>query len=236
MQVSELLERLSYGELSNLAISNNGNGTIIEAQQPKIISYTNEGLLRLYSRYVLEESDVLVQLYDSITLYNLLPAFAVHYVPGSEEFSEPIRYLLDTADAPFKDEVIRITTLFDNYGQHIPLNDEERHDSCFSPQVKVLQVPDPISDKVITVRYQKRHSKLNGELTQIITCPDVLLGALTSYIAYKVYSHMNSVESNAKAQEFNANFEQICNEVMDRDLVSSSVSQTNTRFARGGWR
>lgn len=236
MDVSELFSMLSTGELSNLSMSSNGSGTIILAQQPKLINYTNQALLRLYSRFVLKENDVLIQLYEFITFYHLIPKFSLSYVPTGSSDNEPIRYLIDSSAEPFPDELLKVLSVYDSFGRKLPLNDDEKHTSLFTPQVKLLQVPNPIEETFLSVRYQQSHPKLLGNLDQNISCPEILLGALTSYIAYKVFSHMNSADSNAKAQEFNQTYESICNEATDRDLVNSSISQSNTRFARGGWK
>lgn len=235
MLVSDLFTALSIGELTNLSMSGNGSGTIIESQRPKIINYSNEALLRLYARFLLKENDVLVQLYEHITFYHLLPRFALNYATPTGEFDEPIRYLLDLPQEPFKDEVLKVLTIYDGKGRELPLNDEEKHNSLFTPQAKVVQVPKPLDETFINVRYQQRHQVLTGDLNQSVDCPEVLLGALTAYIAYKVFSHMNTADSNAKAQEFMGIYEAVCTEATDRDLVSSSISQSNTRFARGGW-
>lgn len=235
MLVEDLFRSLSFGELTNLAISGNGSGTIVESQQPKIINYTNEALLRLYSRFVLKENDVLVQLYEHITFYHLMPRFALNFAPKTGEANEPIRYLLDLPQEPFKDEVIKVLTIYDGVGREIPLNDEEKHNSCFTPQAKVIQVPQPLDETFLSVRYQQKHPKLSGDKSEEITCPDILVGALTSYIAFKVFSHMNSADSTQKAQEFMGMYESLCAEATDRDLVNSSTSQSNTRFSRGGW-
>lgn len=235
MLVSDLFQMLSVGELSNLAMSTNGSGTIVTAQQPKLIAYANEALLRLYSRFILKENDVLLQLYEHITFYHLIPRFSLNYTPVGTTDNEPIRYIWDMNQEPFSDNLLKILTVHDKFGKELPLNDEEKHNSLFTPQVKLLQVPNPADDQFLSVRYQQRHDKLLGDLTQMVHCPDVLEGALTAYIAYKVFSHMNSADSNAKSQEFNSTYESICGEITDRDLVNSSISQSNIRFYRGGW-
>jgi len=235
--LAELFEMLSYDELQNLSISAEGNGGIIASAQPRIVNYLNEALLKLYSRFVLKENDILVQMFDSVTFYHLIPPFAVTFVPGVGQDNERVRYILDLPDEPFTGGIIKILSVFNSEDAlELPLNDESERFSVFTPQAHVLQVPNPIHGRVLNVRYQQRHDKIQGELDENIWIPDVLLGALTSYIAYKVFSHINTVPSTAKSQEFMATYEAFCTEVVDRDLVNSSISQSNLRFGRGGLR
>lgn len=233
MDVKELFDQLATGELQNLSIAE--GGSISVAARPKLFRYLNQGLMELYSRFVLKENDCIVQLYDHITFYHLVPRFAVNYTPEGEADTEVIRYIIDLPNEPFKDEVIKVTAISDSTGAELTLNDELDRYSVFTPQAKMLQVSNPNSGRFLSVRYQQRHPKLQGDLGELIECPDVLVEPLTSFVAYKVFSHMNSADSNAKSQEFLAMFERGCNEAVDRDLVSSSVSQINTRFAQGGW-
>ena len=142
---------------------------------------------------------------------------------------------MDTPGEQFQDEVIKILTVYNNLGRKLALNDDTDLWSVFTPQAKVLQISDPADWKMLNVRYQQRHEVLSGDLNQIIEAPDIIWGALTAYIAYKVFSHMNTAESTAKSQEFLATYEMTCTEIVDGDLVNSSISQTNTRFRKGGW-
>lgn len=233
MDLQELFDMLATGELQNLSLAEGGK--IATEARPKLTRYTNEALLELYSKFVLKENDMLIQLHEHITFYHLIPRFAVNYTPEGEVDDEPIRYILDLPKEKFEDELIRVLAVTDTNGLEVPLNNEEERFSVFTPQAKILQVPNPVQDKCLNVRYQQRHTKLQGELEERVECPDVLLVALTSYIAFKVFSHMNSAESTAKAGEFMQAYEAACNGVVDRDLVNSSTSQTNTRFERGGW-
>jgi hypothetical protein len=233
MQLLDLFESLANGELSNLSMAE--GGIIANPSQPKIVLYTNEALLRLYSRFRLKEEDVLLQTYEHITFYHLQPKFAVSYVPPMGTDPEPIRYILDHAQEPFQGDVIRILSVFDNNGCRLPLNDDNQVFSLFTPQFNCLQVPQPKSTLTLSILYQAKHAKLTGVLTEELFVPDILLGALTAFIAYKVFSHMNTQESTSKAQEHIANYEAICADAEDKDLVGTSVSLTNSRFDIRGW-
>lgn len=235
MTLSELYQALSYGELANLSIANDGSGVIKDTYKPALLNYVNEGLLRLYSRYVLKEANILLQMDDNTTTYQLLPRFSVNYTPTGSSDNEPLRYILDQPSAKFPGDVLRVLSLYDSQGAAVPLNDESQVYSVFTPQANTLQVPFPAHVQRLSVSYQARHAKLLGDPDEIISLPDVLFAALTSYVAYKVFSHMNSQDSSAKSREYLAAYEAICADVVDKDLVNSSTSTTNTRFFMRGW-
>ena len=234
MNVDELYSRLSYGELSNLSMALDGNGSIEETSQPKIINAANEALLRLYSRFVLKQRDVLVEMVEHITNYHLLRRFTESQGNPTEE---PYLYIKDLLKERFEQDVIKILEVYDSRDNYqLPLNDAERSDSLFTPQANVLQVPRPQDGVCLSVMYQARHPKLYVDDTeQEIELPDVLEGALMAYIAYKVYSQINTQEAQGIAQGHAANYEAVCLEAVDRDLVSTSVATTNTRFYKRGW-
>ena len=76
MLLEDLYQRLSYGELSNLSIAMEGTGSITEAGQPRIVTYANEALIRLYSTFILRSNSVMIALVDYITMYHLSKRFA----------------------------------------------------------------------------------------------------------------------------------------------------------------
>jgi hypothetical protein len=233
MTLQELFDRLATGELTNLSMAK--TGSIDPTAYTRLTRYTNEALLKLYTRFRLKENDLLLALYDPITIYHLIPRFSLNYVPVGNTDNAPIRYIWDLPGEKFTDELLKVLTVYDQSGNLVPLNDDAQPYSVFTPQAKQLQVPNPSYGAALNIHYQQRHTILSGNLSDIIELPEVLEEALTSYIACKVFSHMNSENSSQKAQEFLNAFEAVCNEVVDRDLVNSSISQTNTRFCRGGW-
>lgn len=232
MTLKELMANLSYEELSNLAWAEN-SGTIDAEYQPKIVRYANEALRRLHSRFILKTDDVLIAMYEHITNYHLLPRFALTHTPVEEEYL----YILDTPLEPFTDTAIKILEVFDSFGRQLPLNDADQVWSVFTPQPKILQVPRPMNWQSLAVTYQKGHELLEVDKPdQPIEIPECLEGALTAYIAYKVYSHMNTDGSTGKAQEHLSIYDNICTEVQDQDLVNTAVSNTRTTFYERGWR
>lgn len=233
MILSDYFTELSYGELSNTAMAVDGTGTIEEVHQPKVVRYLNEGLRRLHGRFPLIQKDVLIELRDHITNYHLIPRFAEsNWVPEEVEFP----YIKDLIQEPFTGDVARILEVRNSFGHMLPLNDPENRMSVFTPQVDVLQVPRPITGVALSVMYQAYHPTISHhDLQAEIVLPNVLSSALCAYAAYNVFSHMNTQEATMKAQEHMAKYESICAEVEAQDLVNSSSSQTNSRFAKRGW-
>ena len=233
MILSDYFTELSYGELSNTAMAVDGTGTIEEVHQPKVVRYLNEGLRRLHGRFPLIQKDVLIELRDHITNYHHIPRFAEsNWVPEEVEFP----YIKDLIQEPFTGDVARILEVRNSFGHMLPLNDPENRMSVFTPQVDVLQVPRPITGVALSVMYQAYHPTISHhDLQAEIVLPDVLSSALCAYAAYNVFSHMNTQEATMKAQEHMAKYESICAEVEAQDLVNSSSSHTNSRFAKRGW-
>lgn len=233
MLIEDLYKRLSYGELNNLALSGDGSGTIVEEARPRIILYANEALIRLYSTFVLRTDSVVIRMLEHITMYHLALRFCYSQRNVS---AEPFLYIEDLDDEPFEADVIKILTAFDNDSKELPLNDVENYRSVFTPQAQVLQVPWAKEGEYLSLLYQARHPALpENDPHAIIELPEVLHGALTAFIAYKVYSHMNTVEASNKAAEHMSVFTSICEDALTKDLVSTSILPSNTRFHKRGW-
>lgn len=239
MKLTELYQRLSYGELSNLAVGGEGSGAVTEAMKPRLINYANEGLLRLHSKFMLRENVVFVRQVPNLTYYYLMLRYAVSRsaLPADPECPAPPHfYIVDTEAEPFQEDVIKVLSVFNQEGIELPLNDSEDPRSIFTPQPNLLQVPAPVAEQMLAVSYQARHPIIVGETEcQEIDLPFSLEGALTAYIAYKVFSHMNGQDNAAKASEHLSMYDMICGEVTDQDLVSQSSSTTNTKFEQRGF-
>ena len=238
MKIIDLFARLSYGELSNLSISGEGSGTLVQAKHPQIIQYVNEGLLRLHSRFRLKESDLIIEQVDHITNYHL----RIEFAESQNNCDVPFPYIKDLPDEPFTGDVIKILEVHDSLGRELVLNDKNDPCSLFLPQPDVLQVPNPIAGVALGIMYQARHPVLRTrpireeDITeQTITIPFYLEGALQAFVASQVYGHMNGQENIAKSQEYLAVSEAICLGVEQNDLANQSISTTNLKFHQRGF-
>lgn len=231
MKLIELLSRLSYAELSNLSIGNEGRGSIKEEDIPKLVSHINDGLVRIYSRFVLCTKQLLIEQVSHITNYHLIPKYA-----ESTKGDVPWTYIKDLPDEPFKGDVIRILEVHDSMGQEYVLNDKDDPNSLFTPAPQLLQVPNPKAGQNLAVLYQARHDYVeNDDLEQEIFIPFVLEGALQAFVAYKVFSHMNGQENQVKSQEHLNTYDGICSDVEERDLVNTTFATSHHKLKERGF-
>jgi hypothetical protein len=232
MQLNDLFNMLAYGELSNHHMASAGDGTLALAKQPQIVHYANEALVRLYTKFILKEKDCVVELQEGISIYRLSPEYSMSAFDNSLADAP---YIQDTVDVPFQDDVLKVLAVYSNHGGHRPLNDSNNCWSVNTPTVKTLQVNFARTAEVLAVSYQAKHPTLDGT-NQEIELPATLLGALTAFIAYKVYFNMNTPESQTISQGHLAMFNNICADATEADALNLSISGVNTRFNLGGWR
>lgn len=237
MKISELFYTLSVGELSNLAMSGEGSGTIRDKDLGKMVTYLNSSLKMLHKRFVLRTREALIETVDHITNYHLKKRYAL-----SSNSNEPYKYIIDSNGTPFEEDVIQILEVWDCFGRSMYLNDPGQPESLFTPFPTTLQVPEPITRNALSVIYQADHvpyvyvgEDKTKALNQEIDIPGFLESALTNCIAYKVYSHLNGQEHMVKAQEYLTLFEGDCTEIEDKDLVSQSQSTTTNKLYERGF-
>lgn len=238
MKLETVFKKLSFGALANLNLSQEQVGVIDEERRPMVIHYINEALTKIYSRFQLLQKDVIIEMYQGITFYHLKKKFAEsQYNPDEVRYP----YIKDLVDEPFLEDVIKIMGVYDSLGYQLPLNDAEHTQSVFTPQPNVLQVPLPRPGIALAVMYQALHPQIDDDcngvdgLSQEIEMPVVLEGAFFAYIGHLAYSAMNTEVSLQKSQEQLALYEAACQDAVDNDLVSTSISTTNTRFIKRGW-
>ena len=231
MKVSDLLRELALGEFSNMALGESGN--IANERIPQIVLYANEALHRIYTRFCLKQQDLVLSLHSHITYYHFLPRFTYSQ---HAEYGERYPYIVDTEGDPFMNDVIKVLSVYDSYGQSLPLNDAEMPNSVFTPQPNMLQVPNPSRTNRLVLAYQAAHPKLDATaLDDEIELPAHLYSSMKAYIAFMHYNNLNTQEGQSIASGHLAKYESECAEVLTQDLVSTSMSTTNTRFEKRGF-
>ncbi len=234
MNLQDFCKRLANGRLSNTSMVEDSSGLIIKvAHKPKVIDAINEGLIRLYTRFILNEKDVVIGLKASITSYHLNSLYSESLAP---QVGVEYPYILDGDSEVFINDVIRIMAVYDNDGVKLPLNNATESTSVFTPVFDTVRISDPITDQRITVVYQAKHATLvNTSPLQEIILPDTLYGALEAYVAYLLFADINSDDAKSKSDKQLIRYEEICGDVRLTDAVSSTTLQSNIKFMNRGW-
>ena len=236
MKFEDFLFNLSMGVLNNTMYSRAWkDGVGIEALVPLI----EEGLMRLYSRFILREKQVIIEMRVGTTFYHFKRMFSV---TGADPIQVPYPYIMDLPNEPFVEDVIKVLRVYDTQDVLRPLNDPNQINSVFTPQPDILQNPYPRDLEALLINYQAGPEPLytlngdgNVELVEDFYLPPVLVPALANYVAYMVYSRINTAEAAGKSANHLMIYETICDDVERMDLVNNSMSCTNTRFDSNGW-
>jgi hypothetical protein len=234
--INEILQKLSFGPLSNLSIGQDGGGYCDPTKIPALVGYINDGLTKLHGKFVLNERNLILEQHELITHYKLSKLYARTTGQGGDV--NRVLFIKDSSLDPFLDDVIKVLQIFDDAGREIILNDQTVYGSIFTPRPDTLQIPIPVHGQPLYIQYQARHVPvLSTALDAKIDIPDVLFEALIAYTAYKVFFHMNGQEHSAKAQEHLGLYDRIVHEVEENDLVNSSISLNfNPKFHERGFR
>jgi hypothetical protein len=224
MTLDDLLTSLSYGNLSNLSVGGSGSGVVPDTHKDKVISCVNQALLKLYTKFVLREKELTLRTFDNIMSY---PLRAIHADTNSDNVAQ--KFIHDTEWDKFEGGVVKVLTVFDEIGVEIPLNRENDSSSMFTPYIDTLQIPYARTGDVYFVQYQAKHAKLTAaDLEQEVNVPLSLTEALSDYVAYAIMSPMNGKENSAKAFQYLQKFDLQCEQVLQKDLVNSSIVETVT--------
>lgn len=236
MNFSELLQKLSYGPLAELAIGGTGSGTVPSENIPKLAHHTNNALIALHTRFPLRLKVLDLETVDGIYEYFLRRQFATS--SGSTEIN---KYIKDSMLAPFTGDLLKINSISDANGCSLPLNQKGNELSWFTSGYDSLRMFYPVTGTVYKIEYRARHLALsvnpdNAEQESFqLSIPPELEPALVAHIASGVYGSMSMEGALAKSQNFMATYE---NEVAIQENVNTwdqHHTAENAAFERGGW-
>lgn len=234
MNLQDFCKKLANGRLSNTSMVEDSGGLIIKvAHRTKVVDAINEGLIRLYTRFILNQKDVVISLRDHITSYRLNSLYSETLYPQD---GVEIPYILDLPGEVFSNDVIKVLAVYNHDGCELPLNNSTNVKSVFTPRFDVVQVPEPKTGELMNVVYQAKHILLTvADPLEEITLPDTLYGALEAYVAHLLFADINSDDAKIRSDKQLAKYEQICGDVILTDTISLTNIQSNIKFQNRGW-
>lgn len=236
MKLQEIFDQLSTGEFCQISIGGAAAGVINTTNYANVLSHVNLGLTAIFKRFTLKEGRLVLQMQDGRTTYQINSAFAVN----ARRSRESVRYILDTADDPFSDDILKIERVMDDCGIDLPLNDASDTASVFTPSALTLRVPADLDSGTLTLVYRANHPKIvvgsdTFDPTRVeVQLPDSHMEPLLYYVASRVHNPIGMSNEFHAGNSYYAKYEAACQQLEGKGLQVDQ-GQTNTRLYRGGW-
>lgn len=235
MNIEQFLQKLSYGPLSDLAMSGDGSGLVNEKDIPKMMMGANSALNTIYARFRLRKKAIMIEAVEGISTYHLRREFAL-----TSDSDEEHKYLVDTATHPFMDDVMQVVEVLDSCHKALPFNDRNQELSWFQVDYDSLSMDYARTGDLFIVNYIAYPEELpllpdETEMDKEIRIPRALEMALLNYAGYMVYNNLNIEHAQAKAAALMGLYEQEAQKVEALNLFNTSEEPTNIKPLIGGW-
>ena len=247
MNLQEVFDQLSYGELSQWSIGGQPQGEINENNYERVLAHVNLGLTSIYKRFNLKEGRVDIQLSPDLNTYVLHNKFA----QSNTKSRELVKYLLDSKAIPFKNDVFKVERVQVDSGLELPLNLGGDPLSVTTPNLTTLKVPQPILVKAkhlaedyltdkLSVTYRANHDKLEVTLgyfdpTRVeLHLPYSHLTALVYFVAGRVSAPTGMTTEERLNNVWPMKYEQECQR-LEQENLQIDLGVHNSRLIRTGW-
>lgn len=216
MNLQEIFDLLTFGELAQLSIGGGEAGVINDSNMAKVLPHINLGLISLYKRFKLKESDFLLQL-----------------IPGQYV------YPLNIEDLIVVERVYAPTEI------EISLNDPTDNTGCFTTAPKMFHIMPHILNTAryseLRIVYRANHPKLMAEDgyvdvdSLIIELPDTHIEPLLYFVASRLLASTGSGQFEGLASmQYLQKYEAACKQLTDWNPQFES-SREVPRIIANGW-
>lgn len=246
MKLSEVFNQLTSGEFSQLHLGGAVQGEIPPEKYNTVVDHINLGLTTLYTRFYLKEGRVNLSLIAGRLVYPIHPRYAVSNLASLE----PVKYILDSEDVPFIEDILKIEAVNTTEGKEIPLNDLSEKYSVVTPSQTVLRVPSSIANQVsdlpecykttgFEVVYRAKHPKVvipDGATPDSveIELPETHLNALLLFVASRAYTPTGVTNEFNAGNNYASKFEIECTSLSVNNYQIDRAESTN-RLIQNGW-
>jgi hypothetical protein len=238
MTLDDIYEAIATGELSQVILGNDGDGTMaIPADRRKQIRHSVQlGLTDLHTRFLIREKSFIVNRVTDKTVYLLDKRFAVSNT-GS---TETTKYIDDSAD-PFVDDLLKIDRIMDSEGKEVLLNEIDDELSVRTLADNLISVPAELETETLQIFFRANHPQINkyladsAPMTVTLALPDKYLQALLYYIASRGLNPTGfSGERMHEGNNFAMKYEMECQRLQALGAGIESHS-SNIRPIDPGW-
>lgn len=247
MNLQEVFDQLTNGELSQLSIGGNEAGVINPSNYNRLVPHVNLGLTALYKRFPLKENRLSLELQSNRTTYPLHSNYAV----SSKTSKEAVRYIKDSASTAFKDDIHKVERVYASSGYEFSLNDESDPYGLFTPSATVLRVPSAVAAQsmdlpselkspLVEVVYRANHPLIVADGADLepeaieLELPYSHLEPLLLFIASRLHTPTGMTNETNMGNTYYSKYEAACQHIELTNLRVDQGSQ-NSRLYQNGW-
>lgn len=247
MKLQDIFDQLTAGEFSQLSIGGEDAGVINENNFKRVVTHINLGLTSLYRRFALKEGRAVLSLKSGQYTYPITSDYAV----ANRRSRQPIRTILDNADAPFKDDIAKIERVLLDNNLELGLNDVTDPLACLTPNMTTLVVPkvivDPTNDTPtylktdhLNVVYRANHPIIEVTLGLFdpnrvnIELPLSHLEALLYFVAARAQAPVGLNNEFNAATRYAQKYEAACSELQAMNVNVDQI-QGNHKLRQKGF-
>ena len=237
MYLKRIFDDLAYGEFSNMALSKSPNGSIKQEDYPKVVSYINQALVDIFTRFLLKKKEFKLHQREDRSLYYIREDNI-----GDPNIGDPNIYIDGTEPDCIDGDIIKPIEAYDSLGEEVRINNGAYPDDIFTLEFDVFKIAprDPL--EVFSIVYQAAHEDIVIEkgfdpATYEIYIPRYLKTALLANLTARLYR--GKTGKVAEGQQNLANtylyrYEQEMSRIEDLGLTQE-VIEDNENFDNGGF-
>lgn len=246
MKLSEIFSLLTLGEMAQLYTGIRDDDGVDEEHQRQIGGSVQLALTALYTRFNLKQSQLELRLVMGKRDYKLHSKYA----DNGKNTTEPTRWIADSVDAPFGDDILKIHRVITPVGLEVGLNDMSNPFSAFTPTVDTLRVPSimvneeprqPEFLKVqsVQVQYKANHPAImprigyfNPDLVDI-ELPQSHLQALLYFVASRASNPVGMGQEFNGGNQWYAKYEMECKRIETNGMNIDSDNAPSRLYQKG---
>ena len=235
MKLKEILDHLTFNELSQHKLGGFKEGHVADENIPKLLTTINEGIRSINRRIEILQGITVVRLSANKQYYTMSKEFAEVAGVGSTE----TKYIIDTVTTPFKGKFRKFVQIVDSGGNTLLVNVRELSSSLALPNYNTFQHPSPIEGDFVSVEYLYDPDDLVSTTmvqasTEEYPLPYFTAPALYAYVAMSLNIGMSTQQSN---QENMMNTNKYENEIklLEDNTILVGDTCLVTRFTNNGW-
>ena len=193
MKLQDVFDRLTFGELSTIAIGGKEHGEVQESDWWELSVHVNTALTKLYRRFPILTREVIIQMFQNIQTYDLHSKHS-----WMNELPHP-KYIIDSDTHPFTDDVLSVRSIHDELGREMWLNDDSEYWRAVMNSDLRIQIPFPDKQNAISVIYKANHRMIYkgaNPKTFDINIPESYMEPLLLYVAGRVFSAVTTEGTN----------------------------------------